>query len=71
MYFFPFRGSNDAAYRVAYDRKGRLYVICDKLKRPISFRSYEGAKRRADERNKAWETAEAAKKGGHDVAGQT
>lgn len=61
MHFFPFRGSNDTAYKVAYDRKGRLYFICDKLRRPVSFRSYDGAKRRADERNKAWEAAEAAR----------
>jgi len=72
MRYFPYRGSNDAAYRVAYyNKKDRLYVICDKLRRPISFRSFDGAQRRADERNKAWEAAEAAKKVERDVTDPT
>lgn len=71
MRYFPHRGSNDAAYKVAYYKNGYMHVLGDKLRRPISFRSFEGAQRRADERNKAWEAAEAAKKVERDVTDPT
>ena len=42
-----------SGYRVSINRGGYLYDVCDKRRRPITFRTFEGAKRRADARNEA------------------
>jgi len=50
--YFPRRAPCGSGYRVCRNRDGYLYEVCDKRRRPITFRTFEGAKRRADARNK-------------------
>lgn len=47
--WFPY--ASMSGYRVAQNRNGILYFVCDRRRRPITFRSFGSAQRRASEKN--------------------
>jgi len=50
--YFPRPADCGSGWRVCrHNKKGYLFQICDKRGRPITFRTFEGAQRRADEKN--------------------
>lgn len=47
----PYQRPEWSGWKVAQNRNGYVYLLCNRRKRSITFQSYESARKRADRMN--------------------